>query len=209
MWPCVTGLHCANYGWARVPPTPPSPLQPTLLLNPPPPPHPHPRAQPRSLPYFFPLPLVPGDFLGKRPVELYEASFISCLSVVSPPWGQEPGAFKSDLWLRRRGPWPSPPLSGRGVGHSRAWPGGTGRKSAQGHAAGRRVGAPSGAVLPPGLGLPTFSLDFPRPGPAVWAVGVSLRLTGLLIPTPCSHGLLCTRPHPCPAGGCSCCHLLF
>lgn len=75
--------------------------------------------------------------------------------------------------------------------------------------AGRRVGAPSGAVLPPGLGLPTFSLDFPRPGPAVWAVGASLRLSGLLIPTPCSHGLLCTRPHPCPAGGCSCCHLLF
>lgn len=60
--------------------------------------------------------------------------------------------------------------------------------------AGRRVGAPSGAVLPPGLGFPTFSLGFPRPGQAAWVVGVTLRLTGS--PRPALTGS-CARVPTC------------
>lgn len=170
---------------ARAPrplPAPSSPLQPTPLLNPTHPPHPW--AQPHSLSYFFSLFLVPGDFVGKR---LFDALFFLVFLLSLPLGARSQMLLKITFgFVNIAHLHPSLDVAWATAGLGPAAPGGevpTGARGWQGRGAqtevwpwpfseaGRRVGAPSGAVLPPGLGFPTFSLGFPRPGQAAWVVG--------------------------------------
>lgn len=80
MWRCVTGFYCANYRWKHILPCLPQPPPAHLALKPCPPHAPPPSG---PAPYFFPLFLAPGDFVGKHLFEFPSISFF-LLVFVSP-----------------------------------------------------------------------------------------------------------------------------